>query len=288
MNLVLPPAQCVATRQGAMACMQHGQGIPVLAIHGGMGACDQAWILGKALFADTARIIAVARPGYPGTPLSTGATPQAQADAYAALLDALGIDKAVAVSCSAGGPSSIQFALRHPDRCHGLILMSAATGPLQMPPRMLTQLNILAMLARVPGMTNYLRRRVTKDPLRAATRSLRDPATAAALLAHPVTGPLLRLFQQSIFTGLRQRIAGTRRDLALLATLPLLPLEQLAVPVLGLHSIDDPVVGVRHLDAVCAKAAKAQCVHLAKGGHIPLFTEMDAVRRHVAAFVSKL
>jgi pimeloyl-ACP methyl ester carboxylesterase len=288
MPCTVPPAEIVSTNRGAVTCVLDGEGLPVLAVHGGMGACDQAWILGKALFADTARIIAVARPGYPGTPLSTGATPETQADAYAALLDALGIDKAVIVGCSAGGPSSIQFALRHADRCHGLILMSAATGSLQMPPRMLTQLNILAVLARVPGMTNYLRRRVTNDPLRAATRSLRDPATAAALLAHPVTGPLLLLFQQSIFTGLRQRIAGTRHDLALLATLPPLPLEQLAVPVLGLHSSDDPVVGVRHLDAVCEKAAKAQCVRLAKGGHIPLFTEMDAVRRHVAAFVSQL
>ena len=89
MTLVPPPAQSIATRLGAMACIQDGRGAPVLAIHGGMGGCDQSWILGRALFADTARLLAVARPGYAGTPLTVGLTPEAQADAYAALLDAL-------------------------------------------------------------------------------------------------------------------------------------------------------------------------------------------------------
>lgn len=285
---MLPPAAIVSTSRGGMACVADGSGPPVLAIHGGMGGCDQSWILGKALFADTARILAVSRPGYAGTALRLGSTPESQADSFAALLDALRIDKVMAVGCSAGGPSAIFFALRHPDRCRGLILMSAATGPMQMSPRMQTQLKILALLARIPGMAAFLRRRVTRDPLRAVSRSLRDPVAAAALLAHPQVGPLLRLFQQSIFSDLRQRIAGTRNDMAMLTGLAPLPLERLAVPVLGLHSSDDPVVGAHHLDSVCERVRQARCVKLTTGGHITLFAEIDAVRRHVAEFAASI
>ena len=285
---MMPPAEIVSTSRGAMACVRDGAGAPVLAIHGGMGGCDQSWILGRALFADTARILAVARSGYAGTPLTVGLTPQAQADAYAALLDALKIDKVLVAAISAGGPSALQFGLRHPDRCRGLILVSAATGRLQTPPEMITRLAAMAVTARIPGAAGYLRRKAGSDPMAAAARSLPDADAAAALLAHPEAGPLFRLFQQGIFTDLRPRLAGTRHDIALLATLAPLPLEELRVPVLDLHAVDDPVVPVAHAEAVCARAPRAECVRLQKGGHIALFTEIDTIRSHAARFVSSL
>jgi len=40
----------------------------------------------------------------------------AQADAFADLLDEMNIGKVTAVGISAGGPSTLQFALRYPDR----------------------------------------------------------------------------------------------------------------------------------------------------------------------------
>jgi 2-hydroxy-6-oxonona-2,4-dienedioate hydrolase len=45
-----------------------------------------------------------------------------QADAYATLLDHLGIDRLHVIGGSAGALSATAFALRHPDRCSGLIL----------------------------------------------------------------------------------------------------------------------------------------------------------------------
>ena len=53
-------------------------------------------------------------------------SPAAQADAYAALLDHLDI-KAPIIGMSAGGPSAIQFALRYPDRCSGLVLIAGVS-----------------------------------------------------------------------------------------------------------------------------------------------------------------
>ena len=61
------------------------------------------------------RFAAASRFGYLGSSLPGAALPADQADAYA-LLDALGIDAAAVFGYSGGGPSAIQFALRHADR----------------------------------------------------------------------------------------------------------------------------------------------------------------------------
>lgn len=281
----LPAPQTVQTALGPVACIVAGSGPPVLAIHGGMGGVDQSWILAQALFADPSafRIIAVARPGYPGTQLSNGATPEQQADLHAALLDALGVARARAVAISAGGPSAIQFAVRHSERCDRLILVSAASGPLQTPPLMLARLKQMTMLARVPGMLSYLQRKVAANPAAAAARAANSGLVAA--LDHPQAGPLLRRFQQSVFTDFRARLQGTRNDIARLAALQPLPLRAIRAPVLAIHGAEDFVVPPAHARAVADALPGARLLLLPGGGHEVLFTHMDAIRAAVADFL---
>jgi pimeloyl-ACP methyl ester carboxylesterase len=83
--------------------------------------------MARALSDPQFRFIAVSRPGYLRTPLETGRSPDAQADGYAALLDVLGLPQAAVIALSAGGPSALQFTLRHPNRCWGLVLVSTLT-----------------------------------------------------------------------------------------------------------------------------------------------------------------
>ena len=60
------------------------------------------------------------RFGYLGSTLRPGATPGLQADVYAKLLDALGIDRAGVIALSAGAHLGVQFTLRNPSRVdHG-------------------------------------------------------------------------------------------------------------------------------------------------------------------------
>jgi pimeloyl-ACP methyl ester carboxylesterase len=100
----------------------------------GLG-CAETWI------GDGFRVIAPSRFGYLGSSLPQGGLPADQADAYALLLDRLGIERAAVVGFSAGGPSVIQFALRHPDRTAGLVLIgSALPGKAGRPPRPVAQL----------------------------------------------------------------------------------------------------------------------------------------------------
>lgn len=114
------------TRAGDIEYAETGAGEPALVVHGAGGGYDQGLLIGRDL-GDGFRIIAPSRFGYLKTPVPNDASPAAQADAHAALLDFLGIEKAIILGASAGAPSVIELALRHPERVSALILLVPRT-----------------------------------------------------------------------------------------------------------------------------------------------------------------
>ena len=122
-------ATSVPTSRGLIEYATTGDsgGPAVLVIHGTPGGYDQGLITALRIGPERLRVIAPSRPGYLGTALNVGKTPRDQADAYADLLDALSIRRAAIVGLSGGGPSSLQFAAHHADRCAALVLISAVT-----------------------------------------------------------------------------------------------------------------------------------------------------------------
>jgi pimeloyl-ACP methyl ester carboxylesterase len=117
------------TRCGPIEYADRGKGPPVLVVHGAGGGFDQGLLLGAGLLDHGYRVVAMSRFGYLRTPLPEDASAEAQADAHVCLLDALGIDRATVFGVSAGGPSTIQFCLRHPDRCSAMILLVPLAYP---------------------------------------------------------------------------------------------------------------------------------------------------------------
>jgi pimeloyl-ACP methyl ester carboxylesterase len=77
-------------------------------------------------------VLAISRPGYYKTPLTSGETPREQAALYKSLLNELKIDSIYVNGLSGGGPSSIQFALDYPERTAGLILRAAVSEKIVM------------------------------------------------------------------------------------------------------------------------------------------------------------
>ena len=113
----------VSTRCGPIEYQETGRGVPLLMVHGSGGGHDQGMAFAGNLAQRGIRVIAMSRFGYLRTPMPLDASPAAQADAHVCLLDALGIVHAAVLGGSAGGPSALQMAIRHPDRVSALALL---------------------------------------------------------------------------------------------------------------------------------------------------------------------
>ena len=115
------------TTIGVIQYAERGVGVPALSIHGAGGGYDQGLTLASEVLGDAFRVIAPSRFGYLGTPIPSDTSVVAQADAHAALLDALNVPSAIVMGTSAGALSAIQFAIRHPRRVRALILIAPAS-----------------------------------------------------------------------------------------------------------------------------------------------------------------
>ncbi|WP_420133841.1 alpha/beta fold hydrolase [Rhodopseudomonas sp.] len=284
-----PTPIVVSTACGPIELIDRGTGPAILALHGGMGGCDQSLLLARAALGDDPpyRILALSRPGYLGTPQSSGATPEDQADLYAALLDALKIGRATVIAVSAGGPSALHFTLRYPRRSSGVVLISCCTGTLDVPEQVRARLPMMQLIARLPPLVALLRWAALRDPEKSARRSIRDPALRALTLADPAAGAMLRELRASVFTRMAERLPGTVSDTAYFAEMDAIDVSALTAPLLAIHGTADNVVPFAHASRVANGAPRGELMAIEAGEHVSLFTHLDQVRMRVSEFGAK-
>lgn len=121
------PREIIQTSAGPVEIATLGYGPPLLSVHGGPGGCDQGLVLALPLAQGEFRVIAPSRPGYLGTPLTSGTTFAEQADLLAALLDALNLPSIAVFGASAGGPPTYLLAQQHPERVSALLVVDGVT-----------------------------------------------------------------------------------------------------------------------------------------------------------------
>jgi len=279
-----PPAPSVVrTRGGPVEYAEYGAGPAVLALHGAMGGYDQSVILARTIGEPGYRVVAVSRPGYLGTPISAGRTPEEQADRCADLLDVLRIDRTAVMAVSGGGPCALHFALRHPDRCWGLVLVSTCGGKIET--RVPLAFHVMTLLARWPWLAGAMQRRAARDPEAAARRSISDPAVRARTLHDPEAGPLFTALLQSTADRMPLRLPGTENDIRITRTTAY-PLEQIAVPTLVVHGTADNLVPFReHGQALATRIPGAQLLAIEAGEHVAIFTHRAEVQGRVTQFL---
>lgn len=107
-----------------LAGSEQGEGLPVVFLHAGV--CDRRmWSAQMQAVAEAGwHAIAYDRRGHGETETPDEAF--SHLDDLEAVLDALDIHAAVLVGCSMGGGLAVDFALRHPGRVIGLVLMGTA------------------------------------------------------------------------------------------------------------------------------------------------------------------
>jgi pimeloyl-ACP methyl ester carboxylesterase len=107
----------------------HGQGEPLLLLHGGLGSIDMFRPVLPHL-AKTRQVIAVDLHGHGRTPLGERkiSLPD-QGDDLATLLDRLGYAQVDALGYSMGGGVAFRLAVQHPSKVRRLALVSAGFSP---------------------------------------------------------------------------------------------------------------------------------------------------------------
>jgi pimeloyl-ACP methyl ester carboxylesterase len=278
------PPGLLATARGAIELADAGEGPVVLALHGAMGGHDQSMLLARTIGEGGYRYLAASRPGYLGTPLGARRSPEAQADLFAAALDALGVRSAALMAVSGGGPSAIHFAARHPARCRALVLVSTCGRRMDTPIPL--AFHVTKVLLRWPWLSDWMRRRAAGDLDRAAARSIPDPAIRARTLADPGAGPLLSELLLGTLDRPALRLAGTENDIAVTRSAATeWPLERVRAPTLVVHGTADRVVPYAHATLLAARIPGAELLTIPGGDHVAIFTHRDEVRARVTSFL---
>ncbi len=283
-NTAAAAPMIVQTRRGGVECSLSGEGPAVLLLHGAMGGYDQGLMLGRATVGSPGfQFVAVSRPGYLGTPLAAGRTPEEQADICADVLDALAIRATAVIAISGGGQCALQFALRYPDRCWALVMVSACSAQLNV--RLPLRFYVMKLMARIPPLVAAMRAKAVTDPDRAARRSIPDPALRARTLNDPDAGPLLRALQSSVMERMVARLPGTQNDITQ-SRLPFAyPLEQIMTPALVVHGTDDEAVPFAHAKALAERLPAAELLCVPDGRHVSIFTHRDLIRPRIKGFL---
>ncbi len=259
-------SRIAATQCGPIEYAEMGEGPAVLLVHGAGGGFDQAIEFGGELARRGYRIIAMSRFGYLRTPLPADATPQAQADAHACLLDALGIQRAAIAGVSAGAPSSLQFAIRYPERTSALaLLVPLAYMPRESPPAPPSRLarfmyeravksDLLYWLAMrmAPGVV--VKTILATPPEVVAHASIDERRRVAALMEH--------------ILPLKRRQAGLLNDAHVAQTLSPSPLEQVKARTLVISLADDLYGTFASARYTASQIHGARFVGYESGGHV--------------------
>lgn len=281
LELMAEQSQIVDTAAGPVQYSLQGEEGPViLFLHGTPGGFDH-----NPFFTPDPlpgfRQLTPSRPGYLGTPLDTGATPEQQARAYAALLDTLGINRVVVLGASGGGPSAVYFAALYPERTSALvgleILTYARDEALDMPGMMKSDFLYWAGVSAITGI----------DGGRTMLNMFQLPEADVARVLGSPNG--LDRTKAMVWAGwpAAARVAGWYNDSSQFMQLAL-PLEQVTVPTLILQGTEDIQVSYDRAQEMAARMPNAR-FHTVEGGtHAMPLTHRDELLTVIGTFLAEV
>ena len=203
-------------------------------------------------------------------------TPEAQADLTAALLDELGVQKAVLVGHSAGGTTALLTTLRHPEKVQALVLVDAAVYGQTGTPAWFRPLLVLPQMRRLGPV---LVRSITRWGEAAIQAAWSDPNKITL----------------EIISGYKKPLQAENWDRALweltLASHPLgldERLDDIPVPALVITGDGDHIVPTAASTRLAAELPDAELAVIPDCGHVPHEERPEQFLQAVMDFVAQL
>jgi pimeloyl-ACP methyl ester carboxylesterase len=272
--------QSVETAFGRIEYLDRGEGPVVLVIHGITQAADGGLRdLAEELVPDRYRLLVPSRFGYLGSEMPADATVEMQADAFAELMDTVGIGDAIVLAGSAGSTSALHLAVRHAERVRALVLISANVPGVHqskgMPPKAVfkwifgNDLMLWAMITYLPGLM----------------------ATLSQVLVVPKGVDLIACDQEKFSRAMDNVLVGKRRVNGEVfdayvsnPDVNRIDLSKVLVPTLVVHARDDPGPPYASAVQMTRQIRHSRLVTVETGGHLMLGDHADAIQT-VASFI---
>ena len=277
-------AVAIPTSFGPIDIVDDGEGPVVLSIHGTGGGFDQGHMLVRDLPEQGFRTIAPSRFGYLGAPVPEGADGAMQADAFAEILDHLGIERAIVTGASAGAISALHFAERYPERTIALLVMVPAYYPAEQ----------AAPEPWSPFVTRLIVAALQSDFLFWAGMNLAPGAMSEALLATDreliaATDPdehawLMTFFEMIL--PISERAPGLMLDGQNTAAPAEVDLAAITVPTLAASAEDDHYQTADSARMIAARVPGAELYVTPDGGHV-WAGRADEIQAVAADFIAR-
>jgi len=264
-----------------------GQGEPVFILLHGFGASEFSWREVAEPLSREGRVIVYDRPAFGLTerPMPgewTGTNPysvQGNIDHLQGLMDELGVEKAILVGNSAGGDIAAAYAIEHPERVEGLVLVDPSIGSRKgspIPSWILPIMKTPQMRRIGPLLIRSIAGDFGNETIRMAWH---DPS----------------LIDQPVYEGYRKPLMADNWDKALyefsIADNPVRydeRLGELGMPVLVITGADDRIVPTESSIQLAKEIPGAQLAVLDNCGHVPQEECPDQFMNAIQGFIEEV
>ncbi len=247
---------------------------PVVGIHGLGSSAEDLRPVAARLEAPS---VLIDLPGFGRSSRPDRTYPVGRASAaVVALLDAIGVRRAVLLGCSYGGHVALRAALDAPDRVAGLVLVASGGLDPSPPAELIAAYDQAAMMSRpltaVAAACSALIASPNSETRRFTERRLAVHAAAqsgASESAHD-------------YRAIARSVDGAIRDDAARQ------LHRVAAPVELVHGAHDPLVAPAVVERASRRLRDATLTVLPASGHVPWLEEPDAVAARVRRALARV
>lgn len=254
---------------------------PTLILVHGFAASVHAWRPWIQRLDSDYRLVAIDLPGHGLTeaPTNYQASLDRNAELIETLADHLGIDRFVLAGNSMGGAVSIDFAMQHPERLAGLVLVDAAGWPGQDGKQAGGPPGFLGLLNNPVG--RWFLKLV--DPSLVITGGLKSAYHDETLVTDAVAR---RYADLAMAVGHRDILLTQQSQPAT----PWTPADfgKIAIPTLVLAGEEDALIPVENAREIAAAIPGAKLITYPGGGHLPMEQLPDETVRDLRGFLASL